>query len=580
MSYSVADLIAETIKQAGAQRIWGIPGDSLNGFTDALRTHPELTWMHVRHEEAGAFAASGEAAVTGELAVVAGSCGPGNLHFINGLYDAHRSRVPVLALASQIPGDQIGTNYFQETHPEYLYRECSSYCEVARTPDQLVRILNIAIRTAVEERGVAVLVVPGELFNAKIDRPERVPRIRAAGPVVRPSDEEIHLAAAMLNDSARVTVLAGAGCAGAHDDVVALARRLRAPVVHAYRGKEHIEYDNPCDVGMTGLVGFSSGYRAMESCDTLLMLGTDFPYNQFLPEDARVVQLDLRGSQIGRRTRVDLPLVGSVGDTLPLLIPLIDEDRDDEHLTTAREHYATTREFLDEWAVQNDDVPIRPEYLTTLLDDLADDDAVFVPDVGSPIIWAARYVTMNGRRRLLGSFSHGSMSNALTMSAGIAAASPGRQVISMSGDGGVAMLLGELLTLTQNGLPVKVVVYNNSSLNFVELEMKADGFVTFGTDLENPDFAAVAESVGIRGWRVQDSSALPAAVAEFLAHDGPALLDVTVARHELTIPPNITAAQAKGFTLWGLRTVLSGRGDELIELAEQNVFSRFRRPKH
>ncbi|GAC57153.1 pyruvate dehydrogenase [Gordonia hirsuta DSM 44140 = NBRC 16056] len=579
MSYTAADLIVDTIAAAGVKRIWGIPGDSLNGFTDALRTRPELAWMHVRHEEGGAFAASAEAAMTGELAAVAGSCGPGNLHFINGLYDAHRSRVPVLAIASQIPGEQIGTNYFQETHPENLYRECSSYCEVARTPEQLARILNIAIRTAVEDRGVSVLVIPGELFVAKVDEPQRVPRIRAASPVVRPSDEEVHLAAAMLNDSQKVTILAGAGCAGAHDDVVALAQKLKAPVVHAYRGKEHIEYNNPCDVGMTGLVGFASGYHAMESCDTLLMLGTDFPYNQFLPAHARVIQLDIRGSQIGRRTAVDLPLVGSVADTVPALTELIDDGRDPEHLDTAREDYARTRTLLDEWAVQNDDIPIRPEYLTRLLDQLADDDAVFVPDVGSPIIWAARYLTMNGRRRLLGSFSHGSMANALTMSTGIAAATPGRQVVSLSGDGGLAMLMGELLTLVQNKLPVKIVVYNNSSLNFVELEMKADGFVNFGTDLENPDFAAVAEAVGIAGWKVTDSSQLRQAVTEFLAHDGPALLDVTVARQELTIPPAITAAQVKGFTLWGLRTVLSGRGDELLDLAEVNLLSRLRRPK-
>lgn len=579
MSYTAADLIADTLIESGVKRIWGIPGDSLNGFIDALRTHPELAWMHVRHEEGGAFAASGEAAMTGELAVVAGSCGPGNLHFINGLYDAHRSRVPVLAIASHIPGAQIGTDYFQETHPEYLYRECSSYCEVARTPEQLARILNIAIRTAVEDRGVAVLVIPGEIFVAKADKPKRLPRIRAASPVIRPSDEEIHLAAAMLNDSERVTIFAGAGCVGAHDEVVALAQKLQAPIVHAYRGKEYIEYDNPCDVGMTGLVGFASGYHAMESCDTLLMLGTDFPYNQFLPEHARVIQLDLRGSQIGRRTRVDLPLVGSVAHTVPLLTDLIRDGRDGEHLEIAREHYATTRAMLDEWAVQDDKIAIRPEYLTRLLDELADDDAVFVPDVGSPIIWAARYVTVNGRRRVLGSFNHGSMSNALTMSTGIAAASPGRQVISLSGDGGLAMLLGELLTVTQNKLPVKIVVYNNSSLNFVELEMKADGFVNYGTDLANPDFAAVAESVGIRGWQVTDSSQLRDAVTEFLAHDGPALLDVTVARQELTIPPSISAAQVKGFTLWGLRTVMSGRGDELLDLAEVNLFSRLRRRK-
>lgn len=579
MAYTVADLIIDTIRAAGVQRVWGIPGDSLNGFMDAMLKHDDLAWMHVRHEEGAAFAASGEAAMTGQLAVVAGSCGPGNLHFINGLYDAHRSRVPVLAISSQIPGEQLGTTYFQETHPERFYDECTVYNQLAHSPGQLARILDIAVRTAVEERGVANLVIPGELFTAKVERPAKPLRIRAASPVIRPSDEELHLAAAMLNDSARVTILAGAGCAGAHDGVVELAQKLRAPVVHAYRGKEFIEYDNPCDVGMTGLVGFESGYHAMESCDTLLMLGTDFPYNQFLPAKAKTIQLDLRGSQIGRRTRVDLPLVGSVADTVGLLTPLIDAGRDDDHLTSAREHYTVTRKVLDDLATPDDSIPIRPEYLTRLLDQGADDDAVFVPDVGSPIIWAARFLTMNGRRRLLGSFNHGSMANALTMSAGIAAAAPGRQVISLSGDGGIAMLLGELLTLTQNKIPVKIVVFNNSALSFVELEMKADGYVNYGTDLANPSFAAVAESVGIAGWSVQKSSELPAAVEEFLAHDGPALLDVTVARQELSIPPTITAAQAKGFTLWGIRTVLSGRGDELVDLADVNLLSRLRSRK-
>ena len=330
MSYTVADLILETVRGSGVQRIWGIPGDSLNGFTDALRRAKDMAWMHVRHEEAAAFAAGAEAAVTGELAVVAGSCGPGNMHFINGLYDAQRSRVPVLAIASHIPVEQIGTTYFQETHPERLFDECSVYCELAHTPTQFARILNIAVRTAVEERGVAVLVIPGELFDAKVDRPARPPRIRATSPVTRPSDEEVHLAAAMLNESKKVTIFAGAGCVGAHDAVVELAQKLQAPVVHAYRGKEYLEYDNPCDVGMTGLVGFESGYHAMAACDTLLMLGTDFPYNQFLPTKAKVIQLDIRGSQIGRRIHVDLPLVGAVADTVPLLTPLIRDGRDGE----------------------------------------------------------------------------------------------------------------------------------------------------------------------------------------------------------------------------------------------------------
>ncbi|WP_412475408.1 ubiquinone-dependent pyruvate dehydrogenase [Gordonia sp. LUNF6] len=575
MSYTVADLIVDTIAAAGVRRIYGIPGDSLNGFTDVLRTSKDVTWTHVRHEEGAAFAAAGEAAITGGLAVCAGSCGPGNLHLVNGLYDAHRSRVPVLAIAAQIPAGNVGTRYFQETHPEQIFAECSSFCETLSTVDQLPYLLDIAVRTAVEERGVSVLVIPGELFLKKIDRPDRVSRIRAAGTVMRPDDESLQLAGVRLNESERVTILAGAGVAGAHDELVALAEALRAPIVHALRGKEFVEYDNPYDVGMTGLLGFSSGYRAIEHCDTLLMIGTDFPYSQFLPSKAYTIQRDVRGSQIGRRCRVDLPLIGSAADTLPLLTALISGGRSDEHLTTALDHYARTRAGLDELATSSaDGDPIHPQYLTKLLSEMAADDAVFVPDVGSPVVWAARYLKMNGRRRLIGSFNHGSMANALSQSVGVSAVDPARQVIAMAGDGGLAMLLGELLTLVQNSLPVKVVVFDNSSLNFVELEMKAAGFVTFGTDLENPDFAALAESVGIWGRRVTDASALPAAVRDFLAHDGPAVLDVTTARQELSIPPAISAAQAKGFALYALRTVMSGRGDELVDLAETNLLKR------
>ncbi|ALG83463.1 ubiquinone-dependent pyruvate dehydrogenase [Gordonia phthalatica] len=575
MSYTVADLIVETIAAAGVERIYGIPGDSLNGFTDVLRTSDSLSWVHVRHEEGAAFAASGEAAITGGLAVCAGSCGPGNLHLINGLYDAHRSRVPVLAIAAQIPAANVGTTYFQETHPEQIFAECSAYCETVNTVEQLPHLIDIAIRTAVEQRDVAVLVIPGELFLAKIDRPDRVTRIRAAATVMHPAVEPLRLAAIRLNESRRVTILAGAGVAGAHAELIAMAAALKAPIVHALRGKEHIEYDNPYDVGMTGLLGFSSGYRAIENCDTLLMVGTDFPYPQFLPSKAFTIQLDVRGSQIGRRCRVDLPLVGSVVDTLPLLTERIAADRDDAHLTAAREHYARTRAGLDDLATPSDTGdPIHPQYLTTLLSDAADDDTVFIPDVGSPVVWAARYLRMNGRRRLIGSFSHGSMANAVSQAVGVSAVDRRRQVIAMAGDGGLAMLLGELLTLVQNDLPVKVVVYDNSSLNFVELEMKAAGFVTFGTDLTNPDFAALAQSVGIWGRRVTESADLPAAVRDFLAHDGPALLDVTTARQELSIPPTISVAQAKGFALYALRTVMSGRGDELVDLAETNLFKR------
>lgn len=567
---TVADFICDTLVASGIHRVYGIPGDSLNGFTDALRTRPDLAWVHVRHEEAAAFAAAAEAELTGELAVCAGSCGPGNLHLINGLYDAQRSRVPVLAIAAHIPSEEIGSRYFQETHPQELFRECSVYAEHVAHGDQMPRLLRIAMREALSKRGVAVLVIPGDIGLAKTDaEPEQV---RAARFQVVPEPAELAGAAAALNAGAKVTILAGAGCQGAHDELVELAGALRAPVVHAIRGKEIVEPDNPYDVGMTGLLGFSSGYRAMERCDTLLMLGTDFPYQQFFPKNATVVQVDIRGSQLGRRTRVDIGLVGGVRETIQALLPQLATGRSSRHLNEMVKHYRRTRTDLDELATPSRGAkPIHPQYLARLIDEAAADDAVVIPDVGSPVVWAARYLRMTGSRRLISSFNHGSMAGALPQSIGAQATYPGRQVITLSGDGGLTMLLGELITLTQLHLPVKVVVFNNSSLNFVELEMKAAGFVTFATDLENPNFAALGDAIGVRGWRVERSKDLPTAVTAFLAHEGPAILDVVTQRQELSIPPAISAQQARGFALFAIRTVLSGRGTELIDLARTNM---------
>lgn len=572
---TVADTIVEIVKDAGVQRVYGIPGDSLNGFTDALQRNKTVAWQHVRHEEAAALAAAAEAALTGELAVCAASCGPGNLHFINGLYDAHRSRVPVLAIAAHIPEAEVGSNYFQETHPQELFRECSVYVETVSVPEQLPRILEIAMRTAIERRGVAVVVVPAEIFlKGSVGRRKSAPIIYSPR-VVRPSDPELQKAADLLNSARKVTILAGAGAEGAHDELLAIAGRLKAPIVHAMRGKEFIEYDNPYDVGMTGLLGFSSGYRAMESCDTLLMLGTDFPYQQFYPSKAKVIQVDIRGENLGRRTPLDIGLVGSVRDTVEALLPFLDNQADSAHLDSSTAHYARARTGLDELAVNDRNrTPIHPQYLGKLVSDLASDDAVFIPDVGSPVVWAARYLRMNGARRLIGSFSHGTMANALPHAIGAQSAFPNRQVIALAGDGGLAMLLGELLTLRQLKLPVKVVVFNNSSLNFVELEMKAAGVVTFGTGLDNPNFADVATAMGLYGQRVERPNDLEAALRSAFDHPGPALVDVVTARQELAIPPSITAKQVGGFALYALRTIMSGRGDERIDLADTNVFRR------
>jgi pyruvate dehydrogenase (quinone) len=572
---TTADTIIDILGDAGVKRVYGLPGDSLNGFTDAIRRAGTVEWAHVRHEEAAAFAAAAEAALTGELAVCAGSCGPGNLHLINGLFDANRSRVPVLAIAAHIPSSEIGSTYFQETHPQELFRECSVYSELVSVPEQLPRVLEIAMRTAIERRGVAVVVIPGEIFlHADEGRKKSAPIIRTRS-VSRPTDGELARVADILNRSKKVTILGGAGTQGAHDKVVALAERLKAPIVHALRGKEFLEYDNPYDVGMTGLLGFASGYRAMESCDTLLMLGTDFPYPQFYPSKATVIQLDLRGEQLGRRTPIDVGLVGDVGDTIEALLPLLHGTESTHHLGSAVSHYTKTRANFD--GLADDDrnrTPIHPQYVARLVSELATDDAVFIPDVGSPVVWAARYLHMNGRRRLIGSFSHGSMANALPQAIGAQSAYPSRQVVALAGDGGLAMLFGELLTVRQNKLPVKIVVFNNSSLNFVEVEMKAAGIVNFGTGLDNPDFAAVANAMGIHGRRVEKPDDLEGALREAFAHDGPALVDVVTARQELSIPPTVTAEQAKGFGLYAIRTLMSGRGDELIDLADTNVFRR------
>ena len=569
---TVARNIVESLHASGVRRMYGVSGDSLNGLTDALRDHGGVEWVPVRHEESAAFAASAESQLTGELAVCAGSCGPGNLHLVNGLFDAQRTRTPVLAIAAHIPSEEIGSGYFQETHPQELFRECSVYVEHVSSADQLPRLLRTAMRAAVEQRGVAVLVISGDVALTELDAPAEA--VRHTPSTVVPADTLLAEAAQALNAAQRITILAGAGAAGAHREVVALAERLQAPIVHAMRGKEHLEYDNPYDVGLTGLLGFSSGYKALKGAETLLILGSSLPYRQFYPEDATVIQVDIRGEQIGRRIAVDVPLVGGVKETAEALLLRLRGNASSAFLEEILKEYRTTRKDLDELATPSRST-IHPQYLARLIDERAADDAVFIPDVGSPVIWAARYLTMNGRRRLIGSMNHGSMANAIMQSIGAQAAYPGRQVIALAGDGGLSMMLGELLTLVQNGLPVKVVVFNNSSLNFVELEMKAAGFVTFATDLKSPDFSVVGEAVGLRGFHAETSKELPDAVDAFLAHEGPAILDVTTERQELTIPPSVEAEQAKGFALYAIRTVLDGKGTELIDLAKANIRQLF-----
>ncbi|HYG07123.1 MAG TPA: ubiquinone-dependent pyruvate dehydrogenase [Stenotrophomonas sp.] len=571
MTDNAAQYLAQVLEMAGVERVYGVVGDSLNGFTEALRARGRIEWIHMRHEEAGAFAAGAEAQLTGKLAVCAGSCGPGNLHLINGLFDCHRSGAPVLAIAAHIPSSEIGIDYFQATHPEQLFRECSHYVELVSQPEQLPQVLERAMRVAVARRGVAVVVISGDTALAPLDAP--LPKwLTPAPPVISADPVELRRAADILNSSSKVTLLCGAGCAQARGDVIALAEKLRAPIVHALRGKEWLEHDNPYDVGMTGLIGFASGYAAMKECDTLLLLGTNFPYRQFYPDKARVIQIDLDPASLGNRTAIEVGIQADLRHALPQLLPHVTAKTDSAHLDSARAHYAKARAELDELArIDPDGDVVHPQQLNRLVSELAADDAIFTCDVGTPTAWAARYLQLNGKRRLLGSFNHGSMANAMLQAIGAQASHPGRQVVSLSGDGGFSMMMGDFITLRQLGLPVKVVVLNNGTLGFVELEMQAAGLLDTGCELVNPDFAAMARAMGVAAWRVERPGELRGALEQAFAHPGPALVDVVSARQELVMPPKTTWGQASNFGLFLMKAVLDGRGGQVLDLAKVNL---------
>jgi pyruvate dehydrogenase (quinone) len=569
---SVAEILIETLIAAGVKRVFGVVGDSLNGILEEIGKRKDIEWIPVRHEEAGAFAAGAQAHLTGELAVCAGSCGPGNMHLINGLYDCHRSRVPVLAIAAHIPSSEIGSSYFQETHPDQLFKDCSHYCELVSQPEQMPRVLEIAIQTALAKQGVSVVAIPGDIALKQTHYRKPSASIKRAEPLLRPSEREVATLAALLNKSKTVTILGGAGCAGAHAELMQVAEKLQAPIVTTLRGREYVQYDNPYDVGLTGLIGYSSGFHAMMECETLLLLGTDFPYTQFYPEKAIIIQVDRRGENLGRRTRLDLGLIGDVKETLNALLGKIETKSDDRHLKKFIDHYQDVRQGLDDLAVGHPGKkPIHPQYVARMIDETASEDAIFSCDVGTPTIWAARYLKMNGKRRLLGSFNHGSMANAMPQAIGAQLEFPGRQVVTLSGDGGLAMLLGDLLSLQQLKAPVKIVLFSNSALGFVELEMKAAGFLENGTTLVNPRFAELARTAGIHGVRVEDPADVKPALIEAFQHDGPALIEVLVNRMELSMPPTIKLEQAIGFNLWAIKAVLSGRGNELLDLAASNL---------
>jgi pyruvate dehydrogenase (quinone) len=570
---NVAEVFVTTLENAGIKRIYGIVGDSLNGITNALQNNKNIEWVHVRHEEAASFAAGAEAQLTGELTVCAGSCGPGNLHLINGLFDCHRSGVPVLAIAAHIPSPEVGGNYFQETHPGILFKECSSFCEVVETPEQMPRLLNIAIQTAKAKSGVAVLIISGDMALQQAHYAASKERAIYLNPVITPQTPVLKDIAGRLNAAKNITVFCGIGAAQAHDSLMELCKILQSPVVHTVRGKPFIEYDNPYDVGMTGFIGFTSGYYAMEACDTLLLLGTSFPYRQFYPANAQIIQIDSNGEQLGKRVDLAVGAVGDIDSTLKALLPLLEPKKDGSHLEKARSHYVKARKNLDALAVKTPDKSrLHPQYLAKCIDLAASDDTVFTADVGTPTVWAARYLTMNGKRRLLGSFNHGSMANALSQAIGAQSAYPDRQVVAMCGDGGFAMLMGEVLTLVQQKLPIKVVIFNNGALGFVEMEMHVGGMLDYGTNLVNPNFANMAEAIGIKGIRVESASTLETDLQSAFAHKGPVIIDVLVNRNELIMPPNIELGQVKGFSLYMMKAIINGQGSEILDLMKTNLW--------
>jgi pyruvate dehydrogenase (quinone) len=569
---TVAEHLVEALVNSGVRRIYGVVGDSLNSIVDAVHHSKKIEWIHVRHEEAAAFAASGEAQLTGNLAVCAGSCGPGNLHLINGLFDAHKTLAPVLAIAAQIPSTEIGTDFFQETHPERLFLECSHYCQLVAIEKQMPRLLQIAMQTSLTRGGVSVLVLPGDVASAKMTSTELEHRVFVPKPAVRPSMSDLKKLAELLNRSDRVSLFGGAGCAGAEEQVVTLAERLKAPVAYSFRGKEFLEYDNPYATGMTGLLGTESGHYSLEKADLVFLLGTDFPYTAWYPKKPKIVQLDIRAEHLGRRCRLELGLMGDTKETLCELLPLLKEKKSDRHLKACLDKHRQTQKSLGR---RNEEMKragaLAPEQMTSILSDLADDDAIFTVDTGMTAVWAARHLRMKRNRRLIGSFNHGSMANAMPQAIGAQLAFPKRQVISLSGDGGFAMLMGDLLTIAQYELPVKLIIYNNSTLGMVKLEMRVAGYEDFGVDVPQVSFAKIAEAAGVRGFRVENSSDLKDAFWSALRHKGPAVVDVSTNPDALAIPPRIEAKEVAGYGLYVAKQTLHGKLFESIDELKGNL---------
>ena len=566
-SKRVGEIIVETLQNAGVKHCYGIVGDTLNYITDAIY-RSKIEWVHTRHEEAAALAAGGEAYLTGELSACAGSCGPGSLHLINGIYESNRNRAPVVAIASQLSTEVIGSEWPQEVDFPALYSHCSVFCEQILNPEEAQRITVEACQAALTKRGVAVIVLP---VNVSMQTVSHVTQysVHRPNPVVRPSDSELEQVASHLNKGKKVAIYVGSGVKGAHDEVVALAAKLKAPIGHSSKSKDFIEYDNPYNMGMNGMLGGKPGFDMVEHCDTLLLLGTDFAYTQFYPDKATIIQVDEDGTHLGRRHPVNMGLIGDVKSTAAALLKYVDEKKDTGFLdqclkTKAEAEKAEAKETSVSKSI------IHPQYLVSLINQYADDDALVTGDCGSPMVWLLRHFKTNGKRRTLASLSHGTMANALPQAIGFKKAYKDRQVISLSGDGGLAMLMGELLTVVQEKVDIKIVVFNNSSLNFVELEQKVEGLVDHYTDLQNPDFAKLAESIGIKGWKVDEPEELESAVKAFLSAKGPALLDVKTSGYELVMPPKVTAGEVSGMALYGTKAIMQGRVKDVTDLLIHN----------
>jgi pyruvate dehydrogenase (quinone) len=570
MAKSVADQLVAMLVNAGIKRIYAVTGDSLNNINDAVRREGSIQWIHVRHEEAGAYAAGAEAQLAG-FACCAGSSGPGHVHLINGLYDANRSGAPVIALASTVASFEFGTEYFQETNTIKLFDDCSLYNQIATTPKQLPRMLQAALQTAIHRKGVAVIGLPGDLTNMDAEEITTAMQVFKSMPEIKPATEDLQQLADLIDKHQKVTIFCGIGAADAHNEVVELSNKLNAPVAYSFRAKMDIQYDNPNEIGMTGLLGLPAAFHSMHESSLLILLGTDFPYTPFMPTNCKIVQVDIKPERIGRRAKVDVGLCGSVKDTLKALLPLISKKHDDSFLTAQLKVYDEVKQKMQTYVKDpGHKENIHPEFVASWIDKLAAADAIFTVDTGMSCVWGSRYINATGKRKMLGSFNHGSMANAMPQAIGAALACPGRQVIALCGDGGISMLLGDLATITQYNLPVKIIVFNNRSLGMVKLEMEVAGLPDWQTDMHNPDFAMVAQAMGIKGFTVRDPEEVKQALQEAFMYNGPALVNIWTDPNALAMPPKIEFEQVKGMAVSMTKLMLNGQMGEVLDTVKAN----------